>query len=45
MNYIVAEIDCGEEEGLFMCQYFDVHRLPKFVLLRPETENWFFKMP
>ena len=28
-----------------MCQYFDINRLPKFVVLRPETETKFFKMP
>jgi len=44
-NYIVASIDCGKESGVFMCQYFDVTRLPKFIVLRPETETRFFKMP
>ena len=28
-----------------MCQYFNVNRLPKFVVLRPESENRFFQFP
>ena len=42
LNTYVATIDCSEETGLFMCEYLHVHRLPKFIVLRPESENRFF---
>ena len=41
-NYIVAELDCGTEEGVFMCQYMHVNRLPRFIVFRPESLNSFF---
>ena len=41
-NYIVAIVDCGTEEGIFMCQYMNITRLPRFIVYRPETENMFF---
>ena len=28
-----------------MCQYFNINRLPKFIVLRPESENRFFQFP
>ena len=42
LNTYVATVDCSEESGLFMCEYLSVHRLPKFILLRPEAKNRFF---
>lgn len=44
-NYIVANIDCSAEEGIFMCQYLEISRLPKFIVFRPETENRYFLFP
>ena len=41
-NYVVATINCSTEEGVFMCQYFYLHRMPRFVVLRPETTNRFY---
>ena len=44
-NYIVASIDCSSEEGLFMCEYLEIERLPRLIVLRPESGNRFFQFP
>ena len=44
-NYIVAEIDCSREDSVFLCEYMHLQRLPKFIVLRPESGNRFFQFP
>ena len=44
-NYIVAKIDCSSEDSIFMCEYLHLTRLPKFIVLRPESGNRFFQFP
>ena len=41
-NFRAAIFDCSDEKNLFMCQYMHISRLPKFVVLRPNTQNKFF---
>ena len=44
-NYRVAEINCSEETSLYVCQYLFIHKLPKYIVLRPESENRQFQFP
>lgn len=44
-NYIVASIDCRDDDSKYICEYLHVTQVPKFIVLRPETENRFFQFP
>ena len=44
-NYIVAKIDCSQEDSIYMCEYLHLTRLPKFIIFRPEAGNRFFQFP
>ena len=41
LNYRVAEIDCTAEEAGDLCVYFGIQKLPKFVVLRPDTDMFY----
>ena len=41
LNYRVAEIDCTAEEAQDLCVYFGIQKLPKFVVLRPDTDMFY----
>ena len=44
MNYRVAEIDCTNDAAADLCFYFGINKLPKFMVLRTETD-WFYLYP
>ena len=41
LNYRVAEIDCTAEEARDLCIYFGINKLPKFMILRPDTDLFY----
>ena len=41
LNFRVAEIDCTAEEAGDLCVYFGIQKLPKFVVLRPDTDRFY----
>ena len=41
LNYLVAEIDCIAEEAADLCMYFGINKLPKFMVLRPDTDMFY----